>query len=127
MSENLDFDTQAAWFRRFSADADSSLHALALRLKEALPDLVTVHSSKGLFSRQAKTTGVTVEIGQSRYVLELDGSRLKASVAMIVRGITLSTKPLDPAEWFARLGEETRAATDHAKALSESLRRFMAG
>ncbi len=50
VSGELDFDTQAAWLRRFTADAESNLRAFALRLREAMPDLVTVHESKGLFA-----------------------------------------------------------------------------
>ena len=126
MTQELDFDLQAAWLRRFRTDAESNLTALALRLKEALPEQVTVHESRSLF-RSAKTTGVTVELGDNRYHLEIAGGRLKASVAMVVRGITLSTKPIDPAEWFARLAEETKAASEQARALSQSLSRFMAG
>jgi hypothetical protein len=125
MSENVDFDIQAAWLRRFTSDAESNLKALALRLQEAMPELVTVRTSKGLFSRTATITGVSVELGEKRYLLEIAGGKLKASVALVVRGITLSTKPLDPAEWFARLTEETKAATDQAKALSQSLASFM--
>jgi hypothetical protein len=123
---NLDFDMQAAWLRRFSSDAESNLRALALRLKEALPDLVTVHESRGLFAKSGKVTGVTVELGENRYKLELAGSRLQASVGMVVRGITLSTKTMDPAEWFSRLTAETQKASAHAQSLSASLQNFMA-
>lgn len=126
MTQEIDFDLQAAWLRRFRTDAESNLTALALRLKEALPEQVIVHESRSLF-RSAKTTGVTVELGDNLYHLEIAGGRLKASVAMVVRGITLSTKPIDPAEWFARLAEETKAASEQARALSQSLSRFMAG
>ena len=126
MTQEFDFDLQAAWLRRFRTDAESNLSALALRLKEALPEQVTVHESRSLF-RSAKTTGVTVELGDSRYHLEIAGGHLKASVAMVVRGITLSTKPIEPAEWFARLAEETKAASAEAQALSQSLSGFMAG
>jgi hypothetical protein len=126
MSQNLDFDTQAAWLRRFRADAESNLRAFALRLKEAMPDLVTIHESKGLFSRNARTTGVTVELGENNYRLEIADGRLKASIAMVVRGIALSTKAIDPAEWFARLTEETKKASDHARSLSQSITDFMA-
>ena len=45
-----DFDMQAAWLRRFHADAESNLKAFALRLKEAMPDLVTIRESKGFLS-----------------------------------------------------------------------------
>jgi hypothetical protein len=127
MSQNIDFDMQAAWLRRFSSDAESNLKALALRLKEAMPDLVTLHESKGFFARAARVTGVSVAIGDSKYNLEIAEGRLKASVAMVVRGITLSTKTIDPAQWFARLGEETKTATEQAKALSQSLAAFMGG
>ena len=121
----LAFDDQAAWLRRFASDAEGNLRAFALRLREALPDRVTIHESKGFFSRTAKTTGVTVDMDQNRYILEIANGRLKASVAMVVRDIAISTKALDPAEWFVKLGEETKKATDHAKRLAQSLSEFM--
>ncbi len=121
----LDFDTQAAWLRRFTADAEGNLRAFALRLREAMPDLVKVHESKGLFQRTGKITAVEIELGDNRYKLELVGNRLKASVALVVRGIPLSTRTIDPADWFARLTAETKQASDHARALSQSLTGFM--
>lgn len=126
MSGNLDFDTQAAWLRRFTSDSESSMRAFALRLREAMPDLVTVHESKGLFQRSGKITGVEIDLGEARYKLELAGGRLKASVALVVRGIALNTRAVDPAEWFTHLTEETKKASDHARALSQSLSGFMA-
>jgi hypothetical protein len=125
MTQNLDFDMQAAWLRRFKADAESNLKAFALRLKEAMPELVTIHEARGFFS-SAKTTGVSVELGEHLYSLKIDGGRLKADIAMVVRGITLNTKSIDPSEWFLRLAEETKKASDHAQALSRSLADFMA-
>jgi hypothetical protein len=126
MNDAGDFDLQAAWLRRFSADAESSLGAFAQRLKEALPDLVTIQESRGFLSRSARITGVSIQLGDHRYDLELEKGRLKASIAMVVRGIALNTKPVAAAEWFARLSEETGKATAQAKALSQSLSAFMA-
>ena len=126
MTEKMDFDMQAAWLRRFKADAESNLTAFAWRLKEAMPELVTVQESRSFFSSASKTTGVTVELGENRYILQIDGGRLKAKIAMVVRGITLNTKNVDPSEWFVRLAEETKAASEHAQALSRSLADFMA-
>ena len=127
MTQDADFDMQAAWHRRFKADVESNLKAFALRLKEAMPELVTVHEARGFFSSSAKITGVTIELGEHRYSLESDRGRLKAKVAMVVRGITLNTKDIDPSEWFGRLAEETKKASEHAQALSPSLSDFMAG
>jgi hypothetical protein len=124
MSGSLDFDTQAAWLRRFTADSESNLRAFALRLREAMPDLVTVQESRGLFQRSSRITGVEIALGDSRYKLEIAGGRLKASVALVVRGIALNTRTIAPAEWFARLAEETKKASDYARALNESLSGF---
>jgi hypothetical protein len=123
----LDFDMQAAWLRRFSADAESNLRAFALLLREAMPQLVTIHESKSLFSRNVKTTGVTVELGEHRYILQLANGRLQAQIAMVVRGVTLNTKSVAPPEWFVRLREETQKASEYAQSLSQSLDRFMTG
>ncbi len=120
------FDVQAAWLRRFKADAESNLRAFALRLREAMPDAVQIHESRSLFSRTTRTTGVTVQLGDSRYVLEIAQNRLRASIAMEVRGIVISTKTVEPADWFARLSAETQRATEHAGALSRSINDFMA-
>jgi hypothetical protein len=126
VSQEIDFDMQAAWLRRFQSDAESSLSAFALRLKEALPGLVTIQESRGLFSRSAKIKAVSVELHEKRYQLEIESGRLKASIAMVVRGIVLNTKSIDPAEWFRRLTDETKKASDHARVLSGSLNDFMA-
>jgi hypothetical protein len=126
VTQDIDFDMQAAWLRRFQSDAESNLGAFALRLQEALPGLVTIQESRGLFSRSAKTKGVSVELDEKRYRLEIEGGRLKASIAMIVRGVVLNTKSVDPAEWFRRLADETKKASEHARALSGSLNDFMA-
>ncbi len=122
---DFNFDLQAAWMRRFSADAASNLGAFALRLKEALPEIVTLQEQKGFFSKNRTITGVMIELGENHYKLEILKGRLAASVAMVVRGITLNTKQIDPAEWFARLAEETKKASGAAQTLSESLRKFM--
>jgi hypothetical protein len=119
------FDLEAAWLRRFQADAQSNLRAFALSLREAMPEQVTIEEHRGLFERNGTITGVSIELGDHQYVLRVAKGRLQASIAMIVRGITLNTKTLDAAEWFKRLAEETRKASEQAKSLSQSINRFM--
>ena len=127
MSDSSDFDLQAAWLRRFHADVEGNMRAFALRLKEALPQFVTIHESKGFLSRHARVTGVSIDLRTNRFSLEVTDGRLRATVRMIVRGITLNTKEIDPADWFARLSQETKETTAQARALSASLQSFMAG
>jgi len=127
MSDNFpsaDFDIQAAWMRRFKSDIESNLHAFALRLKEALPENVTILTQKPLFGKK-KTIGVSIEMGEHKYMLKIENSKLKSSMAFIVRNIVLNTKTMDPAEWFTQLALETKKTTEHAKILSQSLSAFM--
>ncbi|HET9107707.1 MAG TPA: hypothetical protein VFN79_11005 [Steroidobacteraceae bacterium] len=119
------FDMEAAWLRRFQSDAESNLQAFALALREAMPELVTVQERRGLFERHGRITGVRISLGEHQYVLQFANKRLQASIAMVVRGITLNTRDVDPAEWFRRLAEETHQASQHAKSLSQSINRFM--
>ena len=125
MTGDADFDIQAAWLRRFNADARSNLNAFALRLQEAMPDAVTILRTRPLFGRP-ETRGVTIGIDQSRYTLEIEQNRLRASIATVVRGIAISNKAVDPVDWFARLSAETRQASAQAAALSRSIATFMA-
>ena len=120
------FDIDSAWLRRFSADAGANLSAFGHRLKEALPDRVTLEHKRGLFGRRGDVSGVEITLGDNRYRLALNGGRLSLTVAMVVRGVTLNTRQLDAETWFARLAEETRAASGDAEALSRSLSGFMA-
>lgn len=119
------FDMEAAWLRRFQSDAESNLQAFALALREAMPELVTVQERRGLFERHGRITGVQISLGEHQYALQFANKRLQASIAMVVRGITLNTRVVDPAEWFRRLAEETHQASQHAKSLSQSISRFM--
>ncbi|CEG58382.1 hypothetical protein [Legionella fallonii] len=124
-NQNMDFDMQTAWLRRFKSDSESNIKAFSLRLKEALPEQVTIYEKKPLLFGTPKITGVRVSLGDYDYTLEIVKGQLKATIAMVVRGITLNTKSIDPAEWFTKLLAETQKATEHAKNLSESLSIFM--
>jgi hypothetical protein len=55
------------------------------------------------------------------------GQREGREISLVVRGVALNTKDIDPSEWFMRLAEETKKASEHARALSCSLVDFMAG
>ena len=89
-----DFDVQAAWMRRFQADAESNLRAFAMRLHEAMPDRVTIRESKGLFARTAKTTGVTAAtnngFGKALYTISTATTRT-TTTGQAGRGAAAST------------------------------------
>jgi hypothetical protein len=79
MNAPLDFDRQAAWMRRFSSDAESNLAAFALRLREAMPELVTVHEQKGFGMVVRGITLSTREVAPDAWFAELSAETQKAS------------------------------------------------
>ena len=126
MSDSDDFDIQAAWLRRFHADAESNLKAFALRLKEAMPELVTVRESKGLFRAQRGITGVSVELGDKpvhagNRPRPAEGDRRDGGARHHAEHEDRrSGRLVRPAG-----AKKPRHATDHARSLSRSLTSFM--
>ena len=122
----MDFDTEMAWAaalrgrrRRQSEGASRCV------CKKPCPSRSRSREQSARFlHRDERITGVTVDLGESAYTLKLEDGRLEASVALVVRGIAISTKPIPPEDWFRRLGEETRKSSEQAKSLSQLPRRF---
>src|ERR1700743_210207 len=83
-----------------------------------MPDLVTVHETRGLFSKSGKVTGITVELGENRYNLAIEGGRLKASVALVVGGVKLTTQPIPPNDGRAAAAGGERGAAGRDPALA---------
>jgi hypothetical protein len=115
--DRLTFDLLAASIRADAADLGLFLDILATKFEGALPGLVDVRRAGGLFKRQRPVEALTVSLGDRRYQLHRHGARLRASVALQGRGITLRTdeKPLD--EWIDVL---SRDLADHAKASADA-------
>lgn len=118
-----DFDLDAALGRRFAADAAGSFASLARRLKEALPDAVTLDERRRLFGPPT-LTGLAVELGDKRFGLALEHGRPRATVSLLVRGVVLNTRTVPAAEWFASLRAATAAEADAAAGLSRAMSAF---
>lgn len=91
-----------------------------------MPEQVELLETKPFLFGSPKLTGVRIELGENCFTLENARGKLKATKQMIVHGITLNTKQLDAAAWFAELVKETQKTVEHAKCLSQSLSAFMA-
>lgn len=123
-----EFDVTAAFLRRFTGNAENSLHAFATRISEALPGAVTLDErSHGLFRKTKKLVGLTIKIGDREFLMNAENGRLQTSVRMSCRNVAIRTDTLEPAQWFSQLDQEIRQASNQARDISTALRSFLAG
>jgi hypothetical protein len=89
----------------------ASLDALAGRLAEALPEYTEVkRSGGGLLGRGTRRVeGVKVDLGGTRYALELRDGTLVASCERQVGGVAADRFELGPAEWVQELEADLRS------------------
>ncbi len=119
------FDLMAASLRADSADLPAFLDVLAGKLTDALPGMVTVKRSGGMFSKSKPVSQIEVSLDDRRYSLNVNGPRVHASVAHEVRGVRLSGEDVPLDTWLTELGNGLNSfAAEHASGAA-ALRRLL--
>ena len=115
--DRLTFDLLAASIRADAADLGLFLDILDTKFESALPGMAEVRREGGLFRRRHPVQSVAISLGGRRFELQRHGHRLRATIALRARGVTLRTdeKPLD--QWIDVL---SRDLADHARASSDA-------
>jgi hypothetical protein len=119
------FDMLAASLRADTADLPSFLEALAAKLADALPGMVTVKRSGGLFAKSHPVAQIDVSLDDRRYTASVRGLMVETSIAHEVRGVRLSgdSVPLD--EWITQMGAGLDAYAQRSAMGSAALRRLL--
>ncbi|MHB1665902.1 hypothetical protein [Thiomonas sp.] len=119
-------DLQLAWIRRAGGDLRVFTNALANQLETALPNLTTVVRRKnGLFSKTTHVRSIEIRTDPWRFHLEYDGSRLTASRAQAVHGVTLRTGALPLDEWLRHLQTEVSRLSGELQGADQALHDFL--
>ena len=88
-------DLHAAFIRRAAADQGAFVEALAARLEQALPGLVRIERKRnGLFSKAAHVRTISIDAGDTQYVLEQDQGMLRAMCTHVAQGVILKRETL---------------------------------
>jgi hypothetical protein len=125
LPDDQSFDLMAASLRADTADLPAFLEVLAAKLVDALPGMVTVKRSGGMFARTKPVSQIDVSLDDRRYSLAATGSRLNASVAHEVRGVRLSGDDVPLDTWLSELSKGLNAyAAQHASGAA-ALRRLL--
>ena len=104
MSDEPDLDLAAASIRADRQDVPAFVNALAVRLQEAVPELVDVERKRaGRFSGEKVVRRIACTVGEETFVLTADGRTISATCGKEVRGIVIRTETLPVGEWAQRL------------------------
>jgi hypothetical protein len=124
--DDLSFDLDAAGLRADHADMRAYVEALAHKLELALPSMTTVERrSKRFMSREKVVEGIQVALGDQRYALRIDGTRVQCSRAKAVRDVTIKTEPLEVDDWVRALAADLQARAAQSAEARAALERLV--
>jgi hypothetical protein len=122
-----DLDLSAASLRADGRDLPAFVNALAVRLEDAVPGMVSVERKRaGLFSGEKVVRRITCDVGEEQYVLEADGGRVTTTCGKAVRGITIRTETVPVADWSRRLVEAIGRQADTSQQAYQALHGLVA-
>jgi len=119
------FELLAASLRADTADLPSFLEALAAKLADALPGMVTVKRSGGLFAKNHPVAQIDVSLDDYRYTATVRGPMIDTFIAHEVRGVRLSGDAVPLDEWITQMGAGLDAYAQRSAMGSAALRRLL--
>jgi len=128
VSDDRDFDLDAASLRADEGDLRISVEVLASKLEQALPSRTKVQRRRGgLLGKGAKRVSeVLVQLGAVSYRLQVQGEQLEGSRQKEVGGITIKRETLDPSAWVRELTDTLRAEAESSAEARNALARLTA-
>jgi hypothetical protein len=125
LPDSQGFDLLAASLRADSADLPSFIEALAAKLADALPGMVVVKRSGGMFAKSKPISQIDVSLDDRRYTASVRGPTLDTTVAHEVRGVRLSGESVPLDAWLSQLGAGLDAYAQRSAMGSAALRRLL--
>lgn len=120
------FDLLAADWRRAATDEKAYIEALAVRLSQALPHLITIERHFSFFSNKAPIKMLSIRLKDDEYRLACSKQgHIQAEIGSVVRGIKLKSELVNFTEWMTRFSNAIALfAKEHAESRAE-LERFL--
>ncbi|MDX6229715.1 MAG: hypothetical protein QOI76_3105 [Frankiales bacterium] len=119
------FEMLAASLRADNADLPTFLEILAGKLADALPGLVTVKRSGGLFAKRKPVAQIDVSVDDRRFTATVRGPVVDTFVAHEVRGVRLSGDAVPLDAWLSQLGQSLNEFAERSAVGSAALRRLL--
>ncbi|QQE79008.1 hypothetical protein [Alicyclobacillus sp. SO9] len=127
-TDGFSFDLSAAQWRRSVQDEHTFVEALAVRLEQALPELVTVTRHFTLFSKDRRVHTISVRLGNADYELVQEKGRgIQTKKGKVVRGVRLKSDEIPFSEWLAELSKDLEAHAQMHEETRETMEHFLLG
>jgi hypothetical protein len=121
----VDMDLLAASLRADSSDLSAFVESLTAKLEEAMPGRVRVDRRRsGMFGPKS-VRSVSVDLGDRRLELRIDGGTVQARCARLSGGIVLKNEVLETDEWLATLSEALAAEAKRSETTRKALERLL--
>jgi hypothetical protein len=121
----LDMDLLMASLRADGGEIGAFLEALAVKLEEAVPGVVTVERRRAGLRGPKRVGRIAVDGGDRRLELRVVDGRPRATIGRVSGGITLKTEELDPDAWLRALGETLADQARRSQSTRQALERLL--
>lgn len=127
--DDLSFDLSAARWRRNASDERAFIEALAVRLEQALPGMVTITRHFALFAKDKPLHSLTVRLGDVEYALvqEKAAGSILTTKGKVVRGVRLKSEELPFVEWLNHLSTDLEQYSNEHQDTRQALEEFLLG
>lgn len=128
-TDDFTFDLSAAQWRKSIADERAFVEALAVRLEQALPGMVTVTRHFAFFAKDKRVQSIVVRLGDAEYELlqEKGHGGIRTQKGKVVRGVRLKTDELPFSGWLSELSAEIQRYSEEHQDTRETLEHFLLG
>jgi hypothetical protein len=122
----MGFELLASSLRADAGDLKAFTAALADKLEGALPQQTTVErKGGGLFSGPKQVRRIVVDMGETRFELAVDGSRVQPRRSRAVRGIVLKSEQIPLDAWIEELSMRLTEEAQRSEGARLALERLL--
>lgn len=123
----VDIDLLSASLRADTSDSRAFVESLAVKLEDAVPQLVQVDRRReGMFGPKL-VRRLVVDAGEQRLELESRGGVVQTTCSRTSGGIVLKRQPVGTDEWLATLGEALAGEAKRSETTRQALERLLTG
>lgn len=123
----LDIDLLSASLRADTSDATAFVESLAVKLEDAIPQLVRVERRRnGMFGPKL-VRRIVVDGAEQRLELETRNGLVETSCSRVSGGIVLKRRSMDMEAWVAALGEALATEARRSDTTRQALERLLTG
>lgn len=126
-AQSADIDLIAASLRADATDVSTFVEALAVKLEEAIPDVVRVERRREGLRGPKLVRRIALDAGGRRLELLRSGADVEARCSRLSGGIVLKSETVDVDAWLTALGEVLAEQARRSQITRQALERLLNG